>query len=124
MIQAFLLRAMSGVNVTMIFTAAAVAMSGYAGWKVRDTTAAVEIYELQLAHAGERSQLANSAIRERDNALEKTRQMNLLASAAEQQARRDRERFNKILGVIDNAPPLPADCRLDNERLRQLREAP
>lgn len=124
MIPAFLLRAAAGINVTTVFTVAAVALSGYVGWKVRDTTATVEIFEMQLIHAGERAQIANSAIRERDNALEKTRQMNLLAAAAEQQARRDRERFNKILGVIDNAPPLPADCHLDDERLRQLREAP
>ena len=124
MIPAFLLRAASGVNVTMIFTAAAVAMSGYAGWKVRDTTAEIEVQELLIAHTGERAQFASAAIRERDNALEKTRQLNQLAADAEQQARRDRAKYNKILGSIDNAPPLPADCRLDDERLRQLRGAP
>ena len=114
----------AGANPTLILVVAAAAMSGYAGWAARDTVADMDSFEVQLAHANERAELANVAIRERDNALEKTREMNQMAASAEQRARADRAKMQIMLGAIDNAPDLPADCHLDDERLRQLRDAP
>ena len=122
--MSWLIGAASGVGWKPAALAVAAVACAAIGWQCRAVIAQRDVQAIRLEWSAERAQLANVAIRERDNALSQTRRMADMAAAADTQAANDRATITKLIGSLINANPLPADCRLDSERVRLLQAAP
>lgn len=121
---AWLVRAASKINPRAVLMAGAAIVCAGIGWQCRAVIAECDAQAIRLEWSAEREAAATAAILDRDKAIQEYKAMNIRAAGVEDQARKDRTTMIKMLGSIDHAKPLPADCHLDDERLRQLRAAP